>query len=112
MKTKICYICKTIQSIDNFNKDKTRKDGLVYLCKTCSKIRNKFYNDSHKEQAKKWLDTKNPGCGLRNLSSFQSASWVLSYTQLSKQSPHPWRVPMTPGQSIEALAFGSPRPDS
>lgn len=54
MKIKICSKCKKELTVNNFYKDRTRKDGLLYLCKKCTKIRNKIFNNLHKEEAKKW----------------------------------------------------------
>ena len=34
---KKCCRCEIIQVIDNFNKDKNRKDGLNSICKLCRK---------------------------------------------------------------------------
>ena len=45
MKTKRCYKCKTFKVIDEFVKDKTRPDGLAYICKSCRKMMfKKWYN--------------------------------------------------------------------
>lgn len=46
---KDCLFDGDSQSLDNFSKDKYRKDGLYPQCKTC----NKMYQESHKEQEKK-----------------------------------------------------------
>ena len=34
---KKCFGCEIIQMIENFNKDKNRKDGLCPLCISCRK---------------------------------------------------------------------------
>lgn len=50
---KRCTLCKTDQSLDMFNKNKSRKDGLNNVCKTCSSSRSKQYyaeNRSHHKQ--------------------------------------------------------------
>lgn len=39
MKIKSCPICKVNRPLDMFSKNKTRKDGLNYHCKSCEKIR-------------------------------------------------------------------------
>jgi protein-arginine kinase activator protein McsA len=47
METKICSKCKLQHSIENFNKDKTRRDGLSYICKQCAiDKKNKYINDN------------------------------------------------------------------
>ena len=39
MKIKDCPVCKITHPLDMFSKNKCRKDGLNYHCKTCEKIR-------------------------------------------------------------------------
>lgn len=36
-KTKLCKKCKTEKLVQEFGKDKATKDGLYYICKTCTK---------------------------------------------------------------------------
>jgi hypothetical protein len=44
---KICNTCKEEKCNEEFNKNKTRKDGLQTICKTCSRKRSKkFYQDN------------------------------------------------------------------
>ena len=50
MKTKTCSKCGMIKSAEEFNKCKTRKDGLHFWCKDC----RKKYRDSHKQQKKEY----------------------------------------------------------
>jgi 5-methylcytosine-specific restriction endonuclease McrA len=63
MKTKICSKCKKIRRIENFNKDKTHRDGLQSRCKFCRNIwrvknkaklrkRAKIYYDTHQDKIK------------------------------------------------------------
>jgi hypothetical protein len=44
MQTKICSKCKKIKSIEDFNKDRTKKDGLRSSCKKCTQILNRQYH--------------------------------------------------------------------
>lgn len=48
---KTCYKCKVEKPIQDFNRDKTRKSGLSYLCKTC-KSTNNSKTDYKKKYAK------------------------------------------------------------
>ena len=48
-KTKICTKCDRELSIDNFSKDKTRKDGLYSWCKECSSKYIQTYQQTNKE---------------------------------------------------------------
>ena len=69
MKTKICSKCKTEKSINDFYKDKTKKDGRASKCNLCkftymkqyrgsdsyklkNRINAKIYCDGNKEKAK------------------------------------------------------------
>lgn len=49
---KKCSMCGEIKPINNFNKDKSRKDGYYHRCKECNKIYNKKYREEHKEELK------------------------------------------------------------
>jgi len=56
-----CYICKKTFSIEDFYKNKSRKDGYDFVCKVCKKKQMKEYHSSGKYKIayKKWLK-KNP----------------------------------------------------
>jgi hypothetical protein len=43
METKICTKCKFEKQLNDFNKNKTRKDGLNNICRVCSNERSKKY---------------------------------------------------------------------
>lgn len=45
---KCCYKCNSIKGIENFHKDRTRKDGLSSLCKECAYIKTRKYFDTEK----------------------------------------------------------------
>ena len=62
---KKCYRCEIIQVIENFNKDKNRKDGLNSFCRLCRKkyyyenlVKIKKYNDQNKEKRNIYLKNK------------------------------------------------------
>lgn len=46
IKTKICNGCQIEKSVEEFSKDKTKKDGLQNKCKEC----NKAYNQANAEK--------------------------------------------------------------
>jgi len=48
--SKICYKCGTIKGLDNFYKNKTKKDGFSNLCKECSKVYKNDYNQKNKDK--------------------------------------------------------------
>ena len=52
MKTKRCYGCNKILSIENFTKNKNNKDGLSYYCRDCTKIQYNVhkYRENGKEE--------------------------------------------------------------
>ena len=47
-----CCKCKEFLSRDNFDKDKSRKDGIYFRCKKCVKLLNKLYYDNKKRELK------------------------------------------------------------
>ena len=49
---KECLRCGTVENIENFNKDKSRKDGRHPYCRECQREISKPYFDSHKEHAR------------------------------------------------------------
>lgn len=53
MDTKKCGACEIVLSIDNFRKNKSRKDGYSWGCKQCSKEYNKK-NYSTEKNSERW----------------------------------------------------------
>ena len=54
METKRCVTCKKELSLDSFNKNKSRKDGLQGKCRECSRVhtRNYYNNNIEVQRAK------------------------------------------------------------
>lgn len=52
MKEKVCLRCDSKKNIDNFNRDKTRKDGRHPYCRLCQREISAPYFKLHKEDAK------------------------------------------------------------
>ena len=50
---KTCCICKVEKETEEFNKNKSRKDGLNTVCKSCSRERSKKYYSENREHHKK-----------------------------------------------------------
>ena len=62
---KRCSKSEIIQVIDNFNKDKNRKDGLNSICRLCRKkyyneklVKSKKYNEQNKVRRNIYLKNK------------------------------------------------------
>jgi hypothetical protein len=53
MEGKICCKCGSKKTLDEFNKDKSRKDGYTYMCKICNRIRTKKYSDVNRGKINK-----------------------------------------------------------
>lgn len=49
-KTKICGRCKQTKLTEDFCRDKYRKDGLCYRCKTCNNIHAEKWRQKNREQ--------------------------------------------------------------
>lgn len=56
MKTKLCSNCKLDKSIDEYYKDKSKKDGLTTFCIYCKKLSNKKSYTKYKEVRKEYAD--------------------------------------------------------
>ena len=54
MRTKLCSCCGLIKNVDEFHKNKTKKDGLQDHCKVCRNIKSQQNKDKRKEYRKKW----------------------------------------------------------
>jgi hypothetical protein len=50
METKLCTKCDKEKPVDEFNKNKARKDGLATMCRQCWKAYYKTYYESGKEK--------------------------------------------------------------
>lgn len=50
MKEKVCSSCLKQKDKSEFYSDKTKKDGLKNICKTCTKKRSQEYYEENKEQ--------------------------------------------------------------
>jgi len=49
-KTKQCTTCRQILPVKCFGKDRSRKDGLSYRCKTCNSVAHKRYHATNTAQ--------------------------------------------------------------
>ena len=48
---KVCSTCKEEKALEEFNKNKSKKDGLSYSCKTCTRKHQKsWYNSNTSKQ--------------------------------------------------------------
>ncbi len=47
-KMKKCYKCKKYSCLNNFHKNRSKKDGLSLYCKECKKIQDKKYSKNKK----------------------------------------------------------------
>lgn len=58
--SKICSRCKVDKEQKQFHKDRTKKDGLSYYCKECTREYNKEYRKTHPElkdkKKKYWIE--------------------------------------------------------
>jgi len=56
---KICVICKDKKELDEFNKNKSKKDGYNTLCRICSNARSKRYYTENKEHHRAVITARN-----------------------------------------------------
>ena len=59
MTTKLCTKCDTTKSVEEFSKNKARKDGLASMCKECWKAYYKSYYKGSKEQGRLKIQREN-----------------------------------------------------
>ena len=77
MNEKLCKKCNTSKDISEFYKNKNKKDGYHYMCKSCSKIELQIYRSKNKDKAKKYRElNKNKFKEYYKLKSKQN--WVLN----------------------------------
>jgi len=55
---KECTKCNAIKDKGLFNKDKTRKDGLSYVCKECINTQSKTYRAKSKDKIKAYIESQ------------------------------------------------------
>jgi hypothetical protein len=54
MGTKLCKCCELIKSVDEFHKNKSKKDGLQDYCKLCRNIKSQQNKEKRKDYRKNW----------------------------------------------------------
>ena len=63
---KKCYTCGEVKNKSDFNKNKTRKDGLNSICRCCSRARSRQYYDENREHHKTQTKIRNDEQRKRN----------------------------------------------
>jgi hypothetical protein len=58
MKTKKCCNCNLVKELSEFNKNKTKRDGLNNICRICSNSRSKKYYSENVNHHKKVIRTR------------------------------------------------------
>jgi len=64
METKLCKCCELTKSVNEFHKNKSKKDGLQDHCKVCRNVKSQQTKEKRKEYRKKWY--------LKNLDKVKS----------------------------------------
>jgi len=49
-QTKMCSVCRIEKPFNEYHKDRTKKYGISYECKSCKKIRDKEYSKKYREE--------------------------------------------------------------
>ena len=70
---KKCYTCGDTKEKSNFNKNKSRKDGLNSICRDCSKERSRLYYQENKEAQKKQI------LKLKRKRKEKARLWIMDY---------------------------------
>lgn len=69
---KTCSVCKKPKRVTEFNKHKTKPDGLQSLCKECSKIRSRKYYKNNHDKHRKAVSIRNKAVIIRNRSKLNA----------------------------------------
>jgi hypothetical protein len=59
MESKVCGSCKVEKPLKDFNKNKSKKDGLNTMCRECSLINSRRYYAENKEEHKLKVRARN-----------------------------------------------------
>lgn len=66
---KVCNKCNSLKSLDSFCKDRTKKDGLHTVCKSCKYFTDKAYRERNKDRIRKrqkqWEKENREHCNAR-----------------------------------------------
>ena len=93
MQTKTCYRCNQTKPLEEFAKDKHRKDGYTYDCKACrSIIFKKWMTDNpekHKETQEKYAPYRKeyyqkPEIKLKYRKNFIEKKYNISYEEYER----------------------------
>lgn len=82
---KICSKCGIEKTIEEFNRNKNRKDGLVCQCRNCQKEYYEINKEKIKESSKRWREN-NPEKAKENYKR-----WCENNLEKEKESSKRWR---------------------
>lgn len=84
--TKVCSKCEIEKNVDEFIKDKTRKDGLRTYCKDCATI----YRKNSKEWFRKWHLKNKEKNNKRNNKYYLNNKEELLKRKTNERKTKPW----------------------
>lgn len=92
--TKRCTSCKDFKPRDQFNKDKTRGDGLACTCRPCANRNTKNWHHKHRQQVGAPLPPTTAGrCVLTTVAAMLQASVIAQAKLPAKvQDVMPWSL--------------------
>ena len=89
---KICSTCKKEKNIDEFHKNKTKKDGMAYQCKACKKLyeQSEAGKRAHRKYNRKYNKTeKGKAANQISIQKYiQSAHGKLTRETYRNNNPH------------------------
>lgn len=83
-----CYKCKTEKKFSEFHKNKTKKNGLSNVCKTCKKTLGKSHYRENKEKYSEWSRSwreNNPSYMKKYLSEHYRSNKYLYFAYSAKR---------------------------
>lgn len=88
MARRICYTCKLEKDLDDFYKDKRKKDGHMFQCKECHKQQSRQWKKDNRdrcvENQKQWVK-QNPDSHKASVLKYTYGIDLMEYNRLIEQ---------------------------
>lgn len=79
MDTKLCICCKTTKNVNEFHKNKSKKDGLQDHCKLCRVSKSQKNKEKRKEYTRLWYLKNLDSIKLRVNLRYQEKKYEINY---------------------------------
>jgi len=113
IETKFCSKCKKVKNLDEFSKDKQRKDDLSYYCKECQRTRGKIYYLNNAEKVNNRIKEyrKNNIEKVREFSRKCTKEWQKNNTEHRKEYVKQYYKDNKGKERLRSIRFFENNPD-